>query len=541
MTVLIVDDTPIIREGLRKIISLNCPDYQVVGEAADGEAGLRSLIELVPDVCIVDMKMPKMDGVEMVRRARESKLITSFIVLSGYADFNYAKSMIGYGCYGYLLKPVNHRELISLLDALAQEYSNLQQAIVPSRKDVGQVDRARVEAEAVKNCCEGKLTKLDELMLPMQFKTIVEESAVIGIFHLNRPSPMLSGSERLGSGEGGEEKAGNGILIQLVDHVRLLLAKEPNLRSYCAQLNSGEFMCMLGSISDQTRIETIIRSTCQAMKKIHGVTFTVGLAGNVFDLASVNQAYNKAREALDQCFYDSLISVRWYADSGTPDGIPLFFPIEQQLFRNLAMENHQGVVEKFSELVDLLKKYVVPKKHCHLILNRVYGTLRKVLAKQNNQYLLDALPTMAIFEQQIFPCERMEALDLIIDLILQQLIEFEELDKGDDLKKNATIRKVLRYMDQNYQSGLSLDEVSAVAHMTSSYFSTYFKKTTGENYLVFATRMKIEKAKELLQNPSIHIYEVSEKVGFDDSKYFSRQFHKLTGMTPKQYRDSVIS
>lgn len=531
MTVLLVDDTPIVREGLRKIISLNCPDYQVVGEAADGEAGLRSLIELVPDVCIVDMKMPKMDGVEMVRIARESNLMTSFIVLSGYADFNYAKSMIGYGCYGYLLKPVNHRELISLMDSLAHDYSNLQQAKVPSRKDGGEVDRARVELEAVMNCLEGKLTKQNEHMLPVQFKTIAEESAVLGVFHINRPNRELSGSVGVG----------NGKLIELLDHVRSLLGKESNLRSYCAQLNSVEFVCVLGSISDQTRIETIIRSACQAMKKIHGVTFTVGLAGNVFDLASVNQAYDKAREALDQCFYDSWASLRWYADSGTPDGIPLFFPIEQQLFRNLAMENHQGVVEKFCELVDLINKYSVPKKHCHLILNRVYGTLRKVLAKQNNQYLLDALPTMAIFEQQILVCERMEELNLIIDRILQKLNEFEEQDKVDDLMKNATLRKVLRYMDQNYQSGLSLDQVAGVARMTPSYFSTYFKKATGENYLVFATRMKIEKAKELLQNASIHIYEVSEKVGFDDSKYFSRQFHKLTGLTPKQYRDSIIS
>ncbi|MPN53340.1 HTH-type transcriptional activator RhaR [bioreactor metagenome] len=136
-------------------------------------------------------------------------------------------------------------------------------------------------------------------------------------------------------------------------------------------------------------------------------------------------------------------------------------------------------------------------------------------------------------------CARMFQVEQLIAVVSEKIQEFARETSKYDTSKRATIRKVLRYMDQNYSKGLTLPKVAKVAHMAPSYFSMYFKKEIGENYNQFVNRMKIERAKELLQNPSVKIHEVGTLVGFEDSKYFSRKFRTVTGMTPREYRESI--
>ena len=115
MTIAIVDDAVLIRQGLKKLIETSYPDVTIVGEASNGAEGLALLESNRVDVCIVDIRMPIMSGIEMVAQYRLKNRHTKFIVLSGYADFTYAKEMMGHGAIAYLLKPVDHQEFHEVL------------------------------------------------------------------------------------------------------------------------------------------------------------------------------------------------------------------------------------------------------------------------------------------------------------------------------------------------------------------------------------------------------------------------------------------
>ena len=121
ISVLIVDDERIIREGLKRLIKNKCPDYAVIGEAADGAQALKLTQQLHPDLAIVDIRMPGLSGIDYMHLAAEEEDPPSFIALTGYAEFEYARKLMGVGCEGYLLKPLKHAELITTLQRIAQK------------------------------------------------------------------------------------------------------------------------------------------------------------------------------------------------------------------------------------------------------------------------------------------------------------------------------------------------------------------------------------------------------------------------------------
>jgi two-component system, response regulator YesN len=122
LKVLIIDDEPLIRKGLKTIIQWNDYGFIVCGEAVNGEDGLKKTVELKPDLIIVDMKMPGMNGLDMIRHLRNSDIICKVIILSGYSDFDYAQKALEYGVECYLLKPIDR---VKLIEKVKQIYDSI--------------------------------------------------------------------------------------------------------------------------------------------------------------------------------------------------------------------------------------------------------------------------------------------------------------------------------------------------------------------------------------------------------------------------------
>ena len=112
MNLMIIDDEPLVRQGLQSLIDWNSYGFTVLTEAGNGEEGLEKVLRLSPDIVLLDIRMPGLSGVELMRRAREEGFRGRFILLTGYADFEYAREGIKYGATDYLLKPVDEEELL---------------------------------------------------------------------------------------------------------------------------------------------------------------------------------------------------------------------------------------------------------------------------------------------------------------------------------------------------------------------------------------------------------------------------------------------
>lgn len=110
LKILIADDEISIRQLIKKLIDPSAP-LQIVGEAADGNSAYEMIQEKKPDIVITDIRMPGLNGVELMRKARENGIKVDFILVSGYRDFEYARSAVQLGALDYLLKPINREEL----------------------------------------------------------------------------------------------------------------------------------------------------------------------------------------------------------------------------------------------------------------------------------------------------------------------------------------------------------------------------------------------------------------------------------------------
>lgn len=148
---MIVDDEPIIREGLRVVIDWPEHGFEICGEAGNGREALESIKELAPDLMIVDVKMPVIDGLKLMELVRQAKPNTQFLVISGYSEFAYAQRAIDLGALGYLLKPIDKLELASRVERARQ----VLQRLYNTRTDRAILDICwgDAEQELVKQLC----------------------------------------------------------------------------------------------------------------------------------------------------------------------------------------------------------------------------------------------------------------------------------------------------------------------------------------------------------------------------------------------------
>lgn len=139
MNIFLADDDRIIRMGLRKILSRESEEYAVIGEAANGEDALEQMRLCMPDLLITDIKMPIMDGTELIRKIREYRWPVRTIVLSGFDEYNFVRGTLKNGATDYLLKPINRTELLDLVEAICMDLKAIegvsQQAVLPSQAD----------------------------------------------------------------------------------------------------------------------------------------------------------------------------------------------------------------------------------------------------------------------------------------------------------------------------------------------------------------------------------------------------------------------
>lgn len=121
LKVLVIDDEPIVREGLKKIIDWEGNGYTICGEGIDGIDGLNKILTLKPDLVLIDLKMPGIFGIEVINMAQEKGFSGEFIILTGYSDFSFAQSAIRLGVRSYILKPIDEEELLETIKNIREE------------------------------------------------------------------------------------------------------------------------------------------------------------------------------------------------------------------------------------------------------------------------------------------------------------------------------------------------------------------------------------------------------------------------------------
>lgn len=520
--VLIAEDEMLVRVGLKNAIEWSQFGMTVIADVPNGQEAWEVYKREAPDIVITDIKMPVMDGMELVARIRETDQTTKVIILTCMEDFDLVRKAMAHNVSEYILK------LEMSPDQIEGLLSRLQREMKESSRSIPQ--HSESEHVAVKE-------NLFKDYLFCNRYTDNEFAAKVDYMRLNlNPVRMIVCVMEIDQ----YWRLRNRFQDQKGQLIRmsLLNALDEVLRGY----ERGEVFhdeesryIIIFSFHDLLSEQQILGSLYKIVDHIHKVMttyFNVTVSFGISDIQTgyhaMKKQYQQSVRALERKFFHgpgkNVLAVRYENE-----------PISQVWREKLLKLPEEWKV------IDSYKKMLSDKIHLFLLEGNA-GTKQDV-QKQFMQWLLWPISSLHLARVNVVDlftsyAERTmnaETLDETIEIYRQYLIE---LAKHHAQKRPVSreINDVLQFIGIHYERDITLEELAELVKMSPNYLSSLFKKEMQQNYADYLVQYRIEKAKEMLLGTYLKTYEVADKVGFVNHSYFSRSFKKMTGTSPREFR-----
>lgn len=513
--VFLVEDEIVTREGIRDNVDWRSVGFDFCGEAPDGEIALPLIEKTQPDVLITDIKMPFMDGLQLCKIVRKQMPWIKIIVLSGHDEFEFAQSAIKLGVSEYLLKPISAAELQAVLQNIAtvldqekeksaklKELQNQVQDILAMKKDrllldlvVGGVS----SAEAVEEYGQIGLNMIAEYYLVILLKIqVFQNNGPLDPFKHQKVQDIVTDLIEVYPGAFYTQKSVEEILL-------IMMGDDPE------QLKEdGRFLAELMT----TDIE-------QALG--YQVEFGVG---------SIQQRLT----SIHLSFMDALAIVS-NAEQGSPQGNL----VQASKLDQVAVESYlrTGLISEFdaffaSVLQDLSEAALQSTLIKHYLFADIILTSAQFIAELGGD-AASVIPAMTNVESLLAELKSREQIREALHSIVAGVLSFRNEHAQDN--KAELIFQAKTYIETHYANpDLLLEDVAASVNLSPSHFSMVFGRETGESFKTYLTRIRIERAKELLRTTALKCSEIAYHSGYNDPHYFSYAFKKNTGMPPQQFR-----
>ncbi len=495
--VMIVEDVDIIREDVKGLINWQEHGFQVIAEARNGEMGLEMFRKHKPDIVITDIRMPVMTGLDMIQEIQKTDKDTQFILLTDYGEFEYAKKAMYLDVHSYLLK----YELDD--DILLRELEKVR-ATVERQRNINRITKS----EYLKYwLIHGKQATDDTQSFFGWYghcSLIVVEAK-----GFDRKSSELYNSlrEQLNS----ETQIYEFEYIEMTpqEHVIFLKVSES-----FSELKSMNYIRTFAS-----HLQTVFRETCS-------VETAVAVGSYIYGTSDVADAYRKTKKLLQQkvfypksCIIDS--SPQEPAATQKEEVAQLLKAIRSNIQSLNANELHDQIPNLFTGLLRGIKS-------TELLENSV-RELTFAIASRSGQGKTDNLGEVL---DEILDSVRNYNVYVLAELF-DKAIEMLGADFGTRYSKR--VNTIIKYIAEHYGDDISLYDLSKELDLSVIYISQLFKKEVGITFSAYLTKVRIEKAIELLGTGRYKVYEVSKMVGYQTVQYFSNIFKKETGKKPGDF------
>ncbi|MEN8078784.1 response regulator [Clostridioides difficile] len=495
--VLIVDDEPFIRLGLKKMINWEEEGFSIIGEARNGVEALSIVNTESIDLIITDISMPKMDGISFINKLRKYDKNVKIVFLTGYREFEYAKQGIKFGIKEYLLKPINPSELLSVL-------RNIKEVL----EDELRIEKAldEVSNKEIIDIIQGKNKDINIIK-----KYFTKEYVNVCKVEIEDFDDTAEGWIRSGYYYNN--------IRSIKDNIESILGNE------CIFLEGelGNYYLIFQNNTDNMDL-------AESQKKIDNII----LVDNIKIKITVGQ-WVRSEE-----IYLSYKTIRYKTKEkqaiNNKTAIRINEIVSKESERMLIDYTIEGN-QKALEVIEYISREIRNKKiDTYIVSVALQNVIEKILNKIKNEYgYINKLFPYDDYDQ--FYNKRYDTNEMIIEEF-KKIIE-ELLNLFGNFKvsyKGVIIRQACQYVVKNIDNDVSLAHVSNELNISKNYFCALFKNETGENFLTFVTRTKMERAKILLKNDNMKVYEVCDYLGYNDTTYFTRIFKKYSNMTPYEYK-----
>ncbi|KIL40575.1 hypothetical protein SD70_12560 [Gordoniibacillus kamchatkensis] len=529
-SLLIVDDEKWVRQGLRSTIDWEAEQIEVLGEAQDGEEALELIRERPPDIIITDIKMPHMDGLALIEEVKNSNLPSKIIIVSGYSDFSSAQKAIRYGAADYVLKPIEETQVLSVVRRCVEQINREQQ----HRRDLVRL------SECIRESLPLARQRYVEMLLTYDSASFPNWRSMWNRLDIRLDPERLRvmGVKVLDWGTSADDAKGQLLLRYALGNMAEEFGAAIGKTMTCPldrQEDADLAILQSPFADDDGETKRSMEALIEASRRYLGIRINIGIS-RIRDATKLHASFQEAVYAGAYAFYDGygqayeaarlvkapLASTQPY--KGPNNGWDSRFAHAVKLGKEDAIAE---LIQELARHLQASRQSCAPyelRKGLQALLQNVAGKLEANQAESSNRKKLS------------FPYCTLSELE---DVLWTAVRQFQQTG-GIPGNRKRFIEQALSYLAEHYAEDISMNLVAKQQYLNPSYFSKIFHEETGETFSKYVIRLRMEKAKQLLKDSSLKIYEVAQQVGYHDFRHFIKLFKDYEGLTPAQYRDSGL-
>jgi two-component system, response regulator YesN len=508
MKVLIADDEAIIREGLKYIINWEELGFTICGEASNGEDTLNSILELNPDLVLLDIRMPKLQGTEIVKLAREQKFKGHFIILSGFSDFKYAQTAIRYGVDFYLTKPIDEDELYNAVktvkDVLEKEHLHTN-----TMNHYREKAKSTILRDIFLNSSDFSSVNLSEINLSAAvYQVVIYENYNQDTFSLTYSFADILKVTNQGNNS--------------FEHIKIHQKDVILLKGVFALERFRDF---LRHYEDKP----------QKGSPLDSLFLTSGRL--IYKVEEIHYSYEDALNLLNRRFFceQNQHAIGFELLPDFENGIYEIGPKETKQYS----DEFCGYIQSFNRkmiadtLFALNKNLYYTKtdlSDIKLFLTDIYLQIKQ---NMNHIYSTADIP----FPTNSSVIDFIESKYYLYEIILFFSEQFEMLMNAiGNSSSESVLDDIVYYINHNYRGNIKLETIAPLFGYNSSYLGKIFNKKMGESFNSYIDHVRINHTMELLLQKNLKVYEIAELVGYKNVDYFHKKFKKYVGESPAEFR-----
>ncbi len=531
MKVMIVEDDVMFRYAIRTILDWSAYGFDIIGEAINGKHALQLMEGGEPELLLVDINMPEMNGIDLIKEVKKTRSYIKIIVLSNYDDFNFVKEALKYGAEDYLLKhELNREDLLRLLEQTKAKLTEERRQDIENR--FLRSNFSTIADTFLRKVLNGEIRDIEEIksnISILKLKITMSRLVVILVDvercreeHAN-PDKVAVSTDRMREirslMETVAEDYSNGAVADMENGKLALVVSFYDEKSE-ARIKSKLYE-MAGKIRDYSQIHT-------------GLAVTIGTSNVCDAIVNLSIYHTQAEMALESKLYEGTGKIYFYASDAFQarsiriDSSNIIDMLTEAVKSGGSSEVIEALEGLFAELYRKRLHGVELKKELFEFYTSIYFMARE-----------QGIDFKEIWGMTFIPMEFIDGIGSLEEKKNTFLEFLLLLNKKFNSKKTIykkEVQKILDYIHASYMNAITLSEIASELNFSPNYLCNLFKQETGYRLMEYINKVRIEEAKSLLKNTNMKVYEVASSVGFSNTSYFCTVFKDVTGVRVTDYK-----
>lgn len=506
INVLIVDDEKIVREGLTHIIDWPAFGFCICGEAANGEDALFKIRKYQPGLVLLDIRMPKMYGTDLIKQVRSEGFKGNFIILSGYSDFKYAQTALHLGVSFYLTKPIDEDELISAI-------TKVKEKIKKEKNEKNSLTQYLRKA---------KTTVVYDLLTGTEFNPLINyvelglSSSIYQVIIYESYTPYFHSYSFIELLTMGNKSTDAFEHISIDNQEVILLKGDLGIKLLNSCLRHYEEGTQKGSPLD---------------------TIFLAYGPTVSNLNDLHISYSVCHQLMNRRFFcnenQHVLSYKELPEV-PKDPITLTSELSTSYSKNLVnyiqAYNRRCLSEELTKLKQMLYHSGDEIMNIKYFLVDIFLQVKQAIIHTYSSIQIPFTHNAAIIEL-------IENKHYLYEILLYFSEQFEMIMHAIGNNSSESIfDDILHYINNNYSENLKLETIAPLFGYNNSYLGKIFSRKMGQSFNTYLDHVRITEATHLLEQTNMKVYEIATKVGYKNVDYFHQKFKKFIGQTPAEYR-----